>query len=94
MARLIQGDVGSGKTLVAFFAVLRIIDWGGQCVILCPTELLAKQHAENAAKLLVPLGINPSFLTGNIKAKGRNTFPAEHHLLQHMEDRYHSHYAE
>lgn len=73
MARLIQGDVGSGKTLVAFFAVLRIIDWGGQCVILCPTELLAKQHAENAAKLLVPLGINPSFLTGNIKAKGRNT---------------------
>lgn len=73
LSRLIQGDVGSGKTLVAFFAVLRIIDWGGQCVILCPTELLARQHAENAAKLLSPLGINPSFLTGNIKAKGRNT---------------------
>ena len=73
MNRLLQGDVGSGKTLVAFFAVLRIIDWGGQCVILCPTELLARQHAENATKLLSPLGINPSFLTGNIKAKGRTT---------------------
>ena len=73
LSRLIQGDVGSGKTLVAFFAVLRIIDWGGQCVILCPTELLARQHAENATKLLSPLGINPSFLTGNIKAKGRTT---------------------
>ena len=73
LSRLIQGDVGSGKTLVAFFAVLRIIDWGGQCAILCPTELLARQHAENATKLLSPLGINPSFLTGNIKAKGRAT---------------------
>ena len=73
LSRLIQGDVGSGKTLVAFFAVLRIIDWGGQCVILCPTELLARQHAENATKSLSPLGINPSFLTGNIKAKGRTT---------------------
>ena len=72
ISRLIQGDVGSGKTLVAFFAALRIIDWGGQCVILSPTELLARQHAENASKLLSPLGINPSFLTGNIKAKGRN----------------------
>ena len=72
LSRLIQGDVGSGKTLVAFFAALRIIDWGGQCVILSPTELLARQHAENASKLLSPLGINPSFLTGNIKAKGRN----------------------
>ena len=72
LSRLIQGDVGSGKTLVAFFAALRIIDWGGQCVILSPTELLARQHAENASKHLSPLGINPSFLTGNIKAKGRN----------------------
>ena len=49
MARLVQGDVCSGKTLTAFFACLRIIDWGGQCAILAPTELLARQHAENAA---------------------------------------------
>ena len=71
MARLVQGDVGSGKTLTAFFACLRIIDWGGQCAILAPTELLARQHAENAAKLLAPLDVNLAFLTGNLKAAGR-----------------------
>lgn len=71
MQRLIQGDVGSGKTLVAFFACLRIADWGGQSVIMAPTELLAQQHAENASKMLENLGIQVAFLTGNIKAKGR-----------------------
>lgn len=71
LSRLIQGDVGSGKTLVAFFACLRIIDWGGQCVLMAPTELLARQHADNAAKLLSNLGINTSFLTGNITSSGR-----------------------
>ena len=71
MQRLLQGDVGSGKTLVSFFACLRTIDYGEQCALLAPTELLARQHAENAAKMLEPLGVNVAFLTGNLKAKGR-----------------------
>jgi ATP-dependent DNA helicase RecG len=70
-ARLLQGDVGSGKTLVAFLAALRIVDGGGQAAVMAPTELLARQHAENAANLLEPLGLRPAFLTGNLKAKGR-----------------------
>ena len=71
MARLLQGDVGSGKTLVSFLAALRGVEAGGQAALLAPTELLARQHAENAATLLEPLGIRPAFLTGNIKAPGR-----------------------
>ena len=71
MTRLLQGDVGSGKTLVAFLAMLRVIDNGGQCALLAPTEILAKQHAQNAAKMLEPLGVNVAFLTGNIQAKSR-----------------------
>lgn len=77
MQRLLQGDVGSGKTLVAFFACLRIINWSGQCAIMAPTEILARQHAENAAFLLVPLGIKVAFLTGNIKAAGRTALLRE-----------------
>lgn len=73
MQRLLQGDVGSGKTLVAFFIALRVVDYGGQCAILAPTELLAKQHAENAASLLEPLSCKVAFLTGNLKAKGRDS---------------------
>ncbi|MCR4789636.1 MAG: ATP-dependent DNA helicase RecG [Treponemataceae bacterium] len=72
ISRLVQGDVGSGKTLVAFFAALRIIDWGGQVCLLAPTELLARQHAENASRILKDCDVNVSFLTGNINAKGRN----------------------
>jgi ATP-dependent DNA helicase RecG len=79
MARLLQGDVGSGKTLVAFLAALRAVEGAaengdpapGQAAIMAPTELLARQHAENAARLLEPLGIRISFLTGNIRAAGR-----------------------
>jgi ATP-dependent DNA helicase RecG len=79
MARLLQGDVGSGKTLVSFLAALRAVEEPtlgsnvprGQAAIMAPTELLARQHAENAAALLEPLGIRPAFLTGNIKAAGR-----------------------
>jgi ATP-dependent DNA helicase RecG len=71
MARLLQGDVGSGKTLVSFLAALYAVENGGQAAIMAPTELLARQHAENAARLLEPLGINIAFLTGNIKAQGR-----------------------
>lgn len=71
MQRLVQGDVGSGKTLVAFFVCLREIDYGGQCALMAPTELLARQHAENAARLLEPVGVRVAFLTGNLKSKGR-----------------------
>ena len=71
MARLLQGDVGSGKTLVSFLAVLKTIEAGGQAALMAPTELLARQHAENAAALLEPLGVRIAFLTGNIKAAGR-----------------------
>jgi ATP-dependent DNA helicase RecG len=78
MARLLQGDVGSGKTLVSFLVGIRAIEAGGQAAIMAPTELLARQHAENAARLLEPLGIRPAFLTGNLKATGRS------HLLKNL----------
>ncbi len=68
---LLQGDVGSGKTLVSFFAALRVLDYGSQCALMAPTELLARQHAENAAKLLDALGVRTAYLTGNLKSKGR-----------------------
>ena len=72
MARLLQGDVGSGKTLVSLFVCLRIISWKGQCAFMAPTEILARQHAETTARLLAPLGVRTAFLTGNLRAKGRN----------------------
>ena len=79
MARLLQGDVGSGKTLVSFLAALRAVDGGGgQTAFMAPTELLARQHAENAARLLEPLGVRIAYLTGNIKAAGRKD------LLRHL----------
>jgi ATP-dependent DNA helicase RecG len=71
MARLLQGDVGSGKTLVSFLAALKAAEKGGQTALMAPTELLARQHAENAARLLEPLGLRPAFLTGGIGAAGR-----------------------
>lgn len=77
MSRLLQGDVGSGKTLVSFFVALRVINWKGQCALIAPTEILAKQHAENAANLLSPLGIKIAYLTGNVKQKGRNMLLSE-----------------
>jgi ATP-dependent DNA helicase RecG len=72
MARLLQGDVGSGKTLVSFLAALKAVEGGGQAALMAPTELLARQHAENAARLLEPLGVHIAFLTGNVKASGRS----------------------
>ena len=71
MARLLQGDVGSGKTLVSFLAALKAIEGGAQAALMAPTELLARQHAENAAAMLEPLGIRIAFLSGNIKSAGR-----------------------
>lgn len=71
MARLLQGDVGSGKTLVSFMAALYAIVGGGQVALLAPTELLARQHADNAARLLEPLGVRLAFLSGNVADQAR-----------------------
>ena len=71
MGRLLQGDVGSGKTLVAFLACLEAIESGGQAAIMAPTELLARQHAETAARLLEPLGVRLAFLSGNVDDAAR-----------------------
>ncbi|MBR3542324.1 MAG: ATP-dependent DNA helicase RecG [Treponema sp.] len=72
MQRLLQGDVGSGKTLVAVFACLRAIDWGGQCAVMAPTEILAKQHADTIARLLEPVGVRAAFLSGTISTAARS----------------------
>jgi len=66
MARLLQGDVGSGKTIVALIAALHAVERGGQVAIMAPTELLAQQHAATAARLLEPLGVRLAFLSGNV----------------------------
>lgn len=71
MTRLLQGDVGSGKTLVSFFAMLLAVERGEQAALLCPTELLAKQHAETAARLLEPLGVRLALFTSSIDIKAR-----------------------
>lgn len=72
MNRLLQGDVGSGKTLVALFMCLRVISWKGQCAFMAPTEILASQHADTIFNLVSDLGIRTAFLTGNVKSKERN----------------------
>lgn len=66
MARLLQGDVGSGKTIVALIAALHTVERRGQVAIMAPTELLAQQHAATAARLLEPLGVRLAFLSGNV----------------------------
>ncbi len=71
MLRLIQGEVGSGKTLVAFIACLGVIGSGRQAAFMAPTELLSRQHADNAARLLEPIGIRIAFLSGEVAAKSR-----------------------
>ncbi|MGM0432164.1 MAG: ATP-dependent DNA helicase RecG [Spirochaetota bacterium] len=80
MNRLLQGDVGSGKTLTGFISMLPIIESGGQAAFMAPTELLAKQHAENAARFLEPLGLSIAFLTGSVTGSRRN------HLLEALRE--------
>lgn len=69
MLRLVQGDVGSGKTIVAAFAAIRAIEHGCQTAIMAPTELLAEQHQLNFQQWLEPLGVNVALLTGQMPAK-------------------------
>ena len=77
MLRLVQGDVGSGKTIVAAFAALRAIHNGGQAALMAPTELLAEQHAQNFRQWLEPLGIRCALLTGQMSAKQQREGLAE-----------------
>ena len=71
MMRLVQGDVGSGKTLVAALAALRAISHGQQVAMMAPTELLAEQHANNFRNWFAPLGIDVGWLAGKQKGKAR-----------------------
>ncbi|HGJ5881777.1 ATP-dependent DNA helicase RecG [Arsenophonus sp.] len=71
MMRLVQGDVGSGKTLVALFAAIRAIAHGKQAALMAPTELLAEQHANTFRQWLEPLGIQVGWLSGKQKGKSR-----------------------
>ena len=71
MHRLLQGDVGSGKTVVALFAALLAMENGYQAAMMVPTELLAEQHARTFTTMLAPLGIAPLLVTGTLSAKAR-----------------------
>lgn len=80
MNRLLQGDVGSGKTLVAWISALHVIHQGRQVAFMAPTELLARQHADNAVTLLGKLGIRLAYLTGAVKGRERTL------LLQNIKE--------
>ncbi|MGC4061672.1 MAG: ATP-dependent DNA helicase RecG [Aquabacterium sp.] len=71
MHRLLQGDVGSGKTVVAALAAAIAIDAGWQCALMAPTEILAEQHFRKLVGWLEPLGIKVAWLTGSLKAKAK-----------------------
>jgi ATP-dependent DNA helicase RecG len=69
MNRLLQGDVGAGKTFVAVYAMLRAVEAGEQAALMAPTQILAEQHALNLRRQLEPLGIRVDLFTGNTKGK-------------------------
>jgi len=71
MNRLLQGDVGSGKTIVALFAMLLAVEGGRQAALMAPTEILAEQHARRIAETLAPLGVEVCLLTGSQGAAER-----------------------
>jgi len=71
MLRLVQGDVGSGKTIVAALAAADAVETGHQAALMAPTELLAEQHAQNFTRWLEPLGLTPLLLTGRLPARAR-----------------------
>lgn len=73
MLRLLQGDVGSGKTLVALMALLVAIEAGAQGALLAPTEILARQHHDNLSRLLAGLPVNVAILTGREKGRARES---------------------
>ena len=73
MLRLVQGDVGAGKTVVAAFAALQVLEAGYQVALMAPTEILAEQHFITFSKWLAPLGIEVAWLAGKLKGKARVT---------------------
>ncbi|MDF2453814.1 MAG: ATP-dependent helicase, partial [Bacteroidota bacterium] len=77
MSRLVQGDVGSGKTLVALLSMLLAIDNGFQSCLMAPTEILAKQHFVTISELLEPMGLKVALLTGSSKTKARRELHEE-----------------
>lgn len=77
MGRLLQGDVGSGKTLVAALAMARAAEAGKQSALMAPTEVLARQHAATLEKLLHPAGLKTAVLTGRDKGKARKALLSE-----------------
>ena len=76
MNRLVQGDVGSGKTAVAAFGAWAAVKSGVQCAMMAPTELLAEQHARTMEALLAPAGVRVALLTGSVKGKERKALLA------------------
>lgn len=77
MNRLLQGDVGSGKTLVALLSMLIALDNGHQACLMAPTEILATQHFETISKLAAPLGINVKLLTGSTRKRQRDVIDTQ-----------------
>jgi ATP-dependent DNA helicase RecG len=77
MLRLVQGDVGSGKTMIAVLAALQAVENGKQAAVMAPTEILAEQHLINFKSWLEPLGIRVSWLAGKVKGKAREAALAE-----------------
>ncbi|MCZ2440381.1 MAG: ATP-dependent DNA helicase RecG [Burkholderiales bacterium] len=77
MHRLLQGDVGSGKTVVAALAAATAIDAGWQCALMAPTEILAEQHFRKLVEWLQPLGVSVAWLTGSRKGKLRTQMLAQ-----------------
>jgi len=77
MNRLLQGDVGAGKTVVAGIAARQAASHGFQTALLAPTEILAMQHAESVARLLEPFGVTVAVLTGSVTAKARQPLLAK-----------------
>ena len=76
MNRLVQGDVGSGKTLVALLSMLIAIDNNAQACLMAPTEILAQQHFETIYKMCAPIGLNVRLLTGSTRKKDRDLIHA------------------
>lgn len=80
MQRLLQGDVGSGKTIVALITMLNAVECGAQAAIMAPTEILAQQHYESISELCEKIGVKTALLTSNLKGKKRKL------LLENLSD--------
>jgi len=77
MGRLLQGDVGSGKTIIALLTMLRAVEQGLQAALMVPTEIIAQQHYEKLTQLAAGLGIHIGLLTGSVKGKAREKILAD-----------------